>query len=417
MKLWIRAETRENEHRTPLIPEHAAALISQGVTVTVESSAKRIYPDQTYQEVGCHITKTNYESAPSNCYILGLKELPNKAKNYSHSHIYYGDLFERTSEMGTLTEFKNQGGCLYDYEYMLGPDNTSVITMSHWAGICGVTVALSVIAKTPLPVYFESLNALKNFISGLILSPIKILLIGTGKVANGAKEIMRLLNFNYDVGREIKQSYDLILNCSSLRKHSSPLLTKESLNQITHPLLIVDIGIYKINPSGDLITYVKEVLNTLDIQNGAAHTEIRLTDQGFYLIETGARLAGAIDASALTEAQGYNQLSILVESILEPKRFMQRTPSSSKYVRYSYFTPSRAGILTSDPSLKELAKIPSFHSVYCSLREGDLVKVANFISDITSYAYLVNDNLNQLEKDYALFKQIEKKVLSLKTVE
>jgi len=80
----------------------------------------------------------------------------------------------------------------------------------------------------------------------------------------------------------------------------------------------------KINPSEELICYTKKVLDALEITNGPAHTEIRLNEKGFYLIESGARLSGAIDPSAMSEAQGHNQLSCFAESIMDPKQFFAR---------------------------------------------------------------------------------------------
>ena len=53
--LWVRAEQRPNEERVGITPDGAAALIAQGMRVTVEDSATRIIPTQAYREAGAEI--------------------------------------------------------------------------------------------------------------------------------------------------------------------------------------------------------------------------------------------------------------------------------------------------------------------------------------------------------------------------
>lgn len=212
------------------------------------------------------------------------------------------------------------------------------------------------------------------------------------------------------VAQEFIEGEEFVVNSVSL--HGKHFITDcwKGTTEYSGDNLIHDYA-DKINPSNELVAYTSAVLNALDIHNGPAHTEIRLTNKGFYLIESGARLSGAIDASALTEAQGYNQLSCFAESIMEPQQFLNRSLSSSKHVRYIYFTPQRPSVLTREPNLQPFQSLASLHSVYCSLKRGDRVRAANFISDITGYAYLVSNDLKQLEIDYTRFKQIESQSL------
>lgn len=259
MKLFLRAESKGFERRTPLIPEHAGALVERGVEVVVESSAQRVYVDDAYRKVGCRITNENFESAAREYFILGLKDLSLATTNYSHRHIYYADLFERTSGRMLLTKFKEQGGVLYDYEYLLGPDRSVITNMSHWAGICGATVALSCLAKKTLPNYFINFSSLKNYLSTLILPALSVLIIGSGRVAKGVIEVLQSLKINYQIGDNIQHKYNLIFNCSALKTQTSPLLTLESVRQIEHKLLIMDIGIYLDSVFGNLFPLYSQV--------------------------------------------------------------------------------------------------------------------------------------------------------------
>src|SRR3990167_905745 len=71
-----------------------------------------------------------------------------------------------------------------------------------------------------------------------------------------------------------------------------------------------------------LSDYVKQVLVALEINFGAGHSEVMMTENGPILIEIAARLIGGIDPSAITELLGFNQISMLVESYLSPNRFL-----------------------------------------------------------------------------------------------
>jgi hypothetical protein len=75
--LWLRAETKLNERRTPLIPVHAGILVRNGYRVCVEASEDRIFSDSAYREQGCILVeKGSWRFANRDTLILGLKELP-----------------------------------------------------------------------------------------------------------------------------------------------------------------------------------------------------------------------------------------------------------------------------------------------------------------------------------------------------
>ena len=53
--LWVRAESRPNEDRVGITPDGVAALIGQGMRVTVEDSPRRIIPTEAYAKAGATI--------------------------------------------------------------------------------------------------------------------------------------------------------------------------------------------------------------------------------------------------------------------------------------------------------------------------------------------------------------------------
>lgn len=157
--------------------------------------------------------------------------------------------------------------------------------------------------------------------------------------------------------------------------------------------------------------YVKEVLDVLGIQNSPGHTEMRINDDGCFLIETGARLAGAIDPSAVTEGIGYNQLSIFAESVLNPETFYHRITSrrsqQKKQMRYLYFSPRISGSVKRTPNFEKILNLQTLQNLYFSRNVGDQINLAAEISDIHGFAYLIDQDKKKIETDYQQFKKIE----------
>ena len=79
-------------------------------------------------------------------------------------------------------------------------------------------------------------------------------------------------------------------------------------------------------PHGDrrvlaVADYVVAVLDALEIQNGAAHTEVILTSRGPVLVDSGARLAGSVLPHVVSRCFGTSQVQLLATAIAAPERF------------------------------------------------------------------------------------------------
>ena len=70
--------------------------------------------------------------------------------------------------------------------------------------------------------------------------------------------------------------------------------------------------------------YLPALLDALEIRWGAAHTELMLTDDGPVLIETAARLAGAIVPPAIRYARGACQIDDMIDAYQDPARLIAR---------------------------------------------------------------------------------------------
>lgn len=143
-QLWMRTETRPTERRAPLTPEDALRLVRQGVRITVEESAHRVFPLDAYEAAGCRTAPAGSWSraAPGSAYVLGLKELPPTPELLHHRHVYFGHAYKGQAQAAELLRrFAAGGGTLLDLEYLADAQGRRLAAFGYWAGYAGAALA------------------------------------------------------------------------------------------------------------------------------------------------------------------------------------------------------------------------------------------------------------------------------------
>jgi len=226
--IWMRAETRSNERRAPLMPDGAARLIAQGVRLTVEDSADRVIPVAEYAAVGCEVApQGTWLDAPADAIILGLKELPADGTPLRHRHIMFGHAFKgQHAGQVLLDRFRAEGGMLLDLEYLVDDAGRRVAAFGYWAGYAGAALSLSAWGAPLGPVgAYASADALSQEVAKRLAGrrP-RVLIIGAlGRVGSGATALCEA------VGAQVTQwdmaetahggpfpevlDHDIFLNC------------------------------------------------------------------------------------------------------------------------------------------------------------------------------------------------------------
>ncbi|MDR3441840.1 MAG: ATP-grasp domain-containing protein [Legionella sp.] len=134
-----------------------------------------------------------------------------------------------------------------------------------------------------------------------------------------------------------------------------------------------------------LADYVKKALDALGIKFGAGHSEIMLVKECTpVLIETAARPIGGIDLSAYTEALGYNHISMVAESYLNPENFHkilrpENKLSLCKRLLCTFMISPISGVICNKPDLMPVKSLPHFHSVFMKT-QGILEKTSTLIN-------------------------------------
>ncbi len=142
--VWLRAETKENEHRTPLTPDDARDLRQRGIDIAVEQSTQRIFSDREYADAGCRLVEAgSWTEAPDHAFILAIKELPADTAPLRHRHIYFGHAYKgQPGGEELLRRFVSGGGTLLDIEYLTDDAGRRLSAFGFWAGFAGAAIGL-----------------------------------------------------------------------------------------------------------------------------------------------------------------------------------------------------------------------------------------------------------------------------------
>jgi saccharopine dehydrogenase (NAD+, L-lysine forming) len=251
--LWMRAETRATEQRAPLVPHDCHTLLADGIRITVERSAQRVFTDDEYAAAGCELAETgSWVDAPRDAHVLGIKELPDELGELVHPHIYFAHSFKgQEGAEQVLARFARGGGELLDIEY-LTVGGHRVVAFGRWAGYVGA--ALGVLAlrdrlEAPLtPMARTDLDAAL----AADTTPLSALVIGArGRSGTGAVEALAVAGAQItpwdkghtaDLDRDALLDHDLLVNCVVSRgPATTPWVRPEDLSAQRRLRIVADV--------------------------------------------------------------------------------------------------------------------------------------------------------------------------------
>ena len=183
------------DRRVIFSPDELARLkqLYEGTSIKVESSDIRVFTDNQYKSFGIEVTDD-----VTDCDVLfGVKEvpvenlIPNKAY-FFFSHTIKKQPYNRKLLQAVLE--KNID--LYDHETIVDSHNRRLIGFGRYAGIVGTYNSIRAFGikfelfKLPKAETLSGKEALITHLKRVVLPPLKFVITGTGKVGNGAKEIL-----------------------------------------------------------------------------------------------------------------------------------------------------------------------------------------------------------------------------------
>lgn len=154
----------------------------------------------------------------------------------------------------------------------------------------------------------------------------------------------------------------------------------------------------------ELIPYIYQVLDALNIKFGSAHSEVMLTKNGPILLETGARVGGAVNPSIHNECLGHNQIELCIDAYLNPTSFLMRTSMPYKIAKHLYVVMAiseNEGVIediTLEKDIKD--KLSSFRFIRLKKKRGERLQKTVDLNSSPATIFLASDNKNSLEADY-----------------
>ena len=159
-----------------------------------------------------------------------------------------------------------------------------------------------------------------------------------------------------------------------------------------------------------LHAFTRRVLDALQVREGAAHTEVMLTDGGPVLVETGARLGGATAPDVVERFCGVSQAGLLAAALLDPDaltRFSDRDVAWHAHVRNVGLLNRLAGTVRSRDWVAVLEALPSAVAVLTGLRPGEHLGVTTDLIDAPGFVYLASTDRSRVRRDYRRLRELE----------
>ncbi len=209
--IGIIKESRHDENRTPLVPQHIEKLKLKypNLDIVVQPSENRCFTDDEYKSKGAEINEDL-----SNCSIIfGVKEIDTDFLMSNKTYVFFSHTYKLNKE--TLNNAQGTPGMdkkellksvlekkikLIDYENIRNKNSSRYLGFGRFAGIVGcyntLNLCLESFNKQPLA-RAHRVNNYERLISNLktlYFPKMKILVTGDGRVAKGVIELLKQTN-------------------------------------------------------------------------------------------------------------------------------------------------------------------------------------------------------------------------------
>lgn len=191
----IKERKNPPDRRVVFSPETLAEARAQfaNAEFIVESSDIRVFSDEDYRKYGFLVTDDVSEAD----VMIGVKEVPIEALIPNKSYFFFSHTIKKQPyNRELLRAILQKNIVLYDHETIVDANNYRLIGFGRYAGLVGAYNGFRALGlrdkvfHLPKAETLKDLQALKSALDGITIPNIKILLSGTGKVANGAAEIL-----------------------------------------------------------------------------------------------------------------------------------------------------------------------------------------------------------------------------------
>jgi len=204
--IGIIRESRNDENRTPLVPEHIKKYkeTNPNINFIIQPSNSRCFSDEEYELCGAKINENLNECS----IIFGVKEIDPNILINNRTYLFFSHTFKINKQQKNIEKHKkdlllsilNKKITLIDYENIRGKNGTRCLGFGRFAGIVGcyntLNLLLKVLGKQSLASAYK-INDYERLVlnlKNLYFPKTKILVTGDGRVAKGVIELLNLTN-------------------------------------------------------------------------------------------------------------------------------------------------------------------------------------------------------------------------------
>ncbi len=204
--IGIIRESRNDENRTPLVPEHIKKYkeSNPNINFIIQPSNSRCFADEEYELCGAKINDNLNECS----IIFGVKEIDPNILINNRTYLFFSHTFKINKQQKNIEKHKkdlllsilNKKITLIDYENIRGKNGTRCLGFGRFAGIVGcyntLNLLLKVLGKQSLASAYK-INDYERLVlnlKNLYFPKTKILVTGDGRVAKGVIELLNLTN-------------------------------------------------------------------------------------------------------------------------------------------------------------------------------------------------------------------------------
>ena len=204
--IGIIRESRNDENRTPLVPEHIKKYkeSNPNINFIIQPSNSRCFSDEEYELCGAKINENLNQCS----IIFGVKEIDPNILINNRTYLFFSHTFKINKQQKNIEKHKkdlllsilNKKITLIDYENIRGKNGTRCLGFGRFAGIVGcyntLNLLLKVLGKQSLASAYK-INDYERLVlnlKNLYFPKTKILVTGDGRVAKGVIELLNLTN-------------------------------------------------------------------------------------------------------------------------------------------------------------------------------------------------------------------------------
>ncbi|MEV5692557.1 ATP-grasp domain-containing protein [Micromonospora globbae] len=144
---------------------------------------------------------------------------------------------------------------------------------------------------------------------------------------------------------------------------------------------------------------VTAAISALGINMGATHSEVRVNEQGVFVVEVGARVGGMSVYQSVKAVTGVDMISS-VSTLAMGEYPDLSVKDTGTWAGFCYFFPARAGTVARIDGMQEAQRLKGVTEIDVYCREGDVVAVPPVAKQGIGHAFFTASSSLELDRTY-----------------